>query len=916
VAVEVGSELELRVEALDAFARVSALIASGGTLAAAVAAIAEAAGRAAGADVAVVRVLEPEGDFLSARAVAPPASALAAELEGTRLPVESVGTGLVHDLEQLPEAVARSARRLDATSVLFAPALAGERLVGSLELLRSGEPFGASDHAVARLAATQLAVAVHSLDGATGIAEDAGAAALELAGEALAAGVDELRAAREIVRVAAGATRAAAAVLWLLEGSELRLVAAEGVSPDDARLEAARALAERGLADWQPLAVEQGEQLPGAAACSATLQLGAPALGALQLFYPAAAAPSEQELQRLASFAVRGTHALRASGKARELGVELERTRALLAVVGQAIARLSLTHTLETATEQISELLAIERVAVYLREGERLLPAAGRGASGPELARHEGTLAQRLLDLALGAYRARGVVVVPADNAEPALAAVRGELQAAGLHTAVAVPLRVRDEAIGLLAAYPAAGQTLAESDVQLLESLAGQLAVAVQNAQLHEHATRLGDALGEALESERQAARQIRALYEISRSFAQSLSLETTLDAVTRTIVEVLAVDAAAIRVPDQRRDLLVAHAVHVADVRLADAVRTILERPQPWSVAPIQRLFRSREPLLLDAETADRLGGSHALLAPFLAKGSTAAVLPIATPAEVLASLEILSLDPARPIGTETIETALSIAAQAALAIDNARLYQQQKDFADTMQRSLLPDTQPTVPGLELGAIYESAATVAVGGDVYDFLELPDGRLAVAVGDVTGHGIDATADMAMARFTFRSLAREHPEPADFLAHANDVVAEEIAVGKFITMAYLAVDPAGGEIACASAGHPEPRLVRPDGGVEAVVAPGIALGIEPNQTFTEVRVPFPVGATIVLYTDGVIEARRDRELYGTERLDAVLGDCRGLSPEGLAAKVVADCRAFGGELTDDVAVVAIKRTA
>jgi serine phosphatase RsbU (regulator of sigma subunit) len=230
--------------------------------------------------------------------------------------------------------------------------------------------------------------------------------------------------------------------------------------------------------------------------------------------------------------------------------------------------------------------------------------------------------------------------------------------------------------------------------------------------------------------------------------------------------------------------------------------------------------------------------------------------------------------------------------------------------------MQRSLLPDTQPTVPGLELGAIYESAATVAVGGDVYDFLELPDGRLAVAVGDVTGHGIDATADMAMARFTFRSLAREHPEPADFLAHANDVVAEEIAVGKFITMAYLAVDPAGGEIACASAGHPEPRLVRPDGGVEAVVAPGIALGIEPNQTFTEVRVPFPVGATIVLYTDGVIEARRDRELYGTERLDAVLGDCRGLSPDGLAAKVVADCRAFGGELTDDVAVVAIKRTA
>ena len=365
----------------------------------------------------------------------------------------------------------------------------------------------------------------------------------------------------------------------------------------------------------------------------------------------------------------------------------------------------------------------------------------------------------------------------------------------------------------------------------------------------------------------------------------------------------------------PDQRRDLLVPHAVHVADVRLGDAVRTVLERPQPWSSAPIQRLFRTREPLQLDAETAFRLGGSHGLLAPFLTKGSTVAILPIATPAEVLASLTILSLDPARPIDAETLETALSIAAQAALAIDNARLYQQQKDFADTMQRSLLPDTQPSLPGIELGAVYESAATVAVGGDVYDFLELADGRLAVAVGDVTGHGIDATADMAMARFVFRSLAREHPEPADFLAHANDVVVDEIALGKFITMVSVVVDADRGEVACSSAGHPEPRLLLPDGSVQAISAPGMALGIAAGERFQEVRVPLPPGAAVVLYTDGVIEARRDRVLYGTERLDAVLARCRGLDADTLVRKVVDDCRAFGGELTDDVAVVAIRRT-
>ena len=129
-----------------------------------------------------------------------------------------------------------------------------------------------------------------------------------------------------------------------------------------------------------------------------------------------------------------------------------------------------------------------------------------------------------------------------------------------------------------------------------------------------------------------------------------------------------------------------------------------------------------------------------------------------------------------------------------------------------------------------------YESSAHVDVGGDVYDFMTLDDGRLAVVLGDVTGHGVEATADMAMAKFVFRSLAREHPEPGDFLASANKVVVDEIAVGKFITMAYLAVDGVNGKVSCASAGHPAPRLVLPDGAVRGLEASGLVLGIDAAQ--------------------------------------------------------------------------------
>ncbi|MDQ4030636.1 MAG: SpoIIE family protein phosphatase, partial [Actinomycetota bacterium] len=495
------------------------------------------------------------------------------------------------------------------------------------------------------------------------------------------------------------------------------------------------------------------------------------------------------------------------------------------------------------------------------------------------------------------------------------LAGLADEIAETGIEAAVAVPLVLPDEVTGLLAIYPAAGRVPTVNEEKLLAAIAAQLAVAVQNARLHEHATELGAELEQVLRLERASAKQLGALYEISRSFTQSLSLEATLEAAVRTIVELLELDAAVIQMPDARREALVARALHVADPRLAPALPGILARPQPLDRVPTAGAFRSGRPLRLDLQTARAMGPPNELLVPFLEKGSTAVVLPIATPAELHGTLKLLSLDPARPITSETIEIGLSVAAQAALAIENARLVQHQKEFSDTMQRSLLPRSLPDLPGLELGHVYESSARVDVGGDVYDFVVLEDGRLAVVLGDVTGHGVDAAADMAMAKFVFRSLAREHPEPGDFLTAANEVVCGEIASGKFITMLYLTVDPATGEIACASAGHPRPELVGPLGAAGPIDARGLALGIEPEQTYAETRLELPIGGCVVLYTDGVVETRRDGELYGTERLEALLTERGGLPADALAKAVIEDCRAFAGdELPDDCAVVVIRR--
>jgi serine phosphatase RsbU (regulator of sigma subunit) len=882
---------------LDALAATGLALASAGTVREALQIVTEGAARAVHAELAIARAGDGLNGALEAIAVAAQSEALVAELSGSRLAVDDVPQHEETDLDRLPRAVRRAAERAGVAAVVLLPVHVDGRLRGTLELMRAGEPFDDAERRLARVAAAQASLAIRAFGG-NGIVDEAIGAEtlLTLVGEALAAGADESRTAAQLTRFAVDAAHAQSALLWRRGNDDaLELVATAGaeMDPGTGRLAAERALAGRGA-----VAVEEVD-----GATSAALQLGQPPIGTLQLLFAPGHEPTEEDLGALATYGVRAAHALRASIRSRTLALELDRTRALLAVVGQAISQLSLAHTLETAVARVAELLDADRVAVYLRDGERLYSAADVGLAGPHA-----RLAERLLELALGPFRSRGILVIPGVRVDPRFANVADAAAEAGIQAAVAVPLLAQEDVVGLLAVFPARGRPLSENASALLAALAAQLAVVVQNAQLHERTTRLGAERERALKAERAASKQVRALYEISRSFAQSLSLEATLEAVTSTVVDVLDVDAALIRMPDERRDWVLPHALRVADPRLEDAARPILFRPHPFGEHTIQRLFRLGEPFQLTPDVAPEL-------APFLARGWTGAAVPIATPAEVLASLTIVSMRPGAPVTQEKIDEAVSIAGQAALAIDNARLYQQQKQFADMMQRSLLPQSVPELPGLELGDAYESSARVEVGGDLYDFMELADGRLAVALGDVTGHGIEAAADMAMAKFVFRSLAREHPEPGDFLQSANDVIVGEIAPGKFITMVYVVIDPASGEIAVAGAGHPAPRVVGADGAVKSLDAAGLVLGVERAQIYEEVRETLAIGDAVVLYTDGVIEARRDGELYGADRLDRALAERSTLPPAQLAQSVLDDCRAFAeGELADDCAVVVVRR--
>jgi serine phosphatase RsbU (regulator of sigma subunit)/uncharacterized protein YigA (DUF484 family) len=906
-----GVEYEREEVFLESFGRAARGLLEHG-LSASLAGLVETAAEATGSDVVIARTLAPGGQELVARAVHAESPALAAELEGTRLPVSAVNGEELESFRggadgSLPEALQRTAARARTELVALHPIREGGLVVATLELFRSeGEAFSERERTLGRLAAAYVAIACRLAQEPTGAERGSNGRShsLELLGEALAAGADEIETAEQVVRLAADATEAVGAVLWRVEADAPPTFLARhgaGGEASDATSEAELRLAvqERRRTSISKLAGEAGGAV-------ATLPLGEPPVAALQLYFHEA--PPDGDLALLLPFAARAALALRRSRRVGLIASALRRSQTVIGVVSQAIAQLSLAHTLETAVDRIGELTASGHVAVYLREGERLTSAASRGLEGPHT-----ELAERLLELALGPFRGRGYLFIEDMRKDARLQGLEDGWQVNGTRRALLVPLIVHDEVIGALGVFKTRPRPYREGEESLLLALSSQLAVAVENARLHERAKELGDVLENALQSERLYARQLRGLYEISASFSESLSLEATLEAVAKTMVELFDLDAAAIRMPDARGEVLETRTVHVADPKLRETATRLLCVRQPMTAPLGRRLLRAGRPVLLRPGLTNGQD-AHRLLEPFLAQGSTAAVLPLATPGEILGTLTLLSLDPARPLERETVDAAMTVAAQASLAIDNARLYQQQKDFSETMQQSLLPSALPEVSGVEVGHVYESAARVDVGGDVYDFLQLDDGRLAVILGDVTGKGIQAAADMAMAKFSFRALARMHPEPGDFLRSVNDVVVDEIEPGKFITMLYVLFDPKASTVSCASAGHPAARVVLPSGEIGELAEHGLALGIDSDQDYEVARMELTPGATVVLFTDGVIEARREGELYGEERLDALLARRAGAEPQALAEAILADCKSFaGGELSDDCAVVCLR---
>jgi serine phosphatase RsbU (regulator of sigma subunit) len=260
-----------------------------------------------------------------------------------------------------------------------------------------------------------------------------------------------------------------------------------------------------------------------------------------------------------------------------------------------------------------------------------------------------------------------------------------------------------------------------------------------------------------------------------------------------------------------------------------------------------------------------------------------------------------------------------AWAVAAHLAVALEKAALLEERDHVAKALQENLLPPLLPAIQGVDIAARYRpTGAGNLVGGDFYDVLDVGDGAWAIVLGDVSGVGPEAAAVTGLARYTIRAVARQEPSPAAVLQLLNDAIGNQRSDERFCTAVLVRFTPCpqGLVVTLASGGHPPAIVVRDTGEIEVVAAAtGTLLGLFPTIELTEGRLTLAPGDALVLYTDGVVEARSaDGEQLGQERLEQLLASCAGRTADGIARRVeLAAIDHQGGDAGDDVAVVVLR---
>jgi GAF domain-containing protein/anti-sigma regulatory factor (Ser/Thr protein kinase) len=570
------------------------------------------------------------------------------------------------------------------------------------------------------------------------------------------------------------------------------------------------------------------------------------------------------------------------AGQSRDVLAAMQR------VTDAALAYLTLDELLGELLERIAEILRSDTAAFLLLD-EETDEVVARAAKGIEEEVEQGVR----IPLGRGfagrvASEGRPRIIPDVDRAD----IFNPILRQKGIRSLLGVPLLVEGRVIGVLHVGTLTPRDFTDDDRNLLQLVADRAALGIENARAFEQER-------DALQRAEATARTLQAIQRVTDATLAYLPLDELLGELLERISEILHSDTAAFLLLDESTDELVARAAKGIEEEVEQGVRIPIGRGFAGRIAA------TRRPVTIpDVDHAD-------ILNPILREKGIRSLLgvPLLVEGRVTGVLHVGTLTP-RDF-TDDDRNLLQLAAdRAATAIEHARLYQQRR-VVEALQRSLMPDELPAVPGVEVSTRYHAAMVPGgVGGDWYDVFALPRGEIALAIGDVMGHGIAAAAMMAQVRTGLRAYAQDGHSPAQVVDRLNRL-ALSLDPSRMTTLCYIVVNLDRGRLRSVNAGHLPPLLRLPDGAVDFLPLKGdVPLGVSSATRYHERELELPAGSTLVMVTDGAVEVRGESLDAGLERLRALVAREQ---PLERLTEAVARGDARGRPATDDVAVLAAR---
>jgi PAS domain S-box-containing protein len=462
-----------------------------------------------------------------------------------------------------------------------------------------------------------------------------------------------------------------------------------------------------------------------------------------------------------------------------------------------------------------------------------------------------------------------------------------GYVRARGLRSVLAVPLIVRESVIGCLLFFDRQPRTFTKIEIDFASRLAATVSLAVENARL--------------IETQQEAARLSTALNEINRLIHSTPDTDTVLQAVVEEAVTAMGADNGVIALRHGRD--------WVAEYGHTTVPSMVQLRVSPQAAPFIRTAVEERRTVAIDDCDGDPRcdGDTQCGLGP-----RSVLCVPLVTRDEVIGVAVFDYHRTAVHFAPQTVDFAGKLAATVSATLENTRLFKAQQRIATALQENFIHPL-PVVPGLTLATVSATAAVPElVGGDFHDVFELPDGRVALLIGDVMGKGVSAAGLTATLRTAVRAIALTTSSPQQILPTVNQLLIREHSE-QLATLLLLVVEVPTGQVLVGSAGHPPPVHLRAADATLVDCRFGPPLGAFEESAYAMTRLDLTPGDALVLYTDGVTEARRNGELFTEARLLDVMRSVSSKEPEALAETLRAAVDSFTDRLRDDLQILALR---